>query len=97
MTNPSTEALVQSTNPSRLTIPSLIILRWTSILLVVMVWTSAALFGLYILTFYAAALYNGDMGRWNEVLPRLYERNTTMATAGIGLHFAMGGICVIAQ
>ncbi|WP_245859447.1 hypothetical protein [Spirosoma aerolatum] len=92
MTNLSTEAPVRSPNPSRLATSSLITLRWTSILLVVMVWASAALFGLYILAFYAAALYNGDMSRWNEVLPRLYERNTTMATAGIGLHFAMGGL-----
>ncbi|HEX6037587.1 DUF2306 domain-containing protein, partial [Longimicrobium sp.] len=29
---------------------------------------------------------------WNRVLPRLYQSNTPAATAGIGLHFAAGGI-----
>ncbi|RRA99898.1 DUF2306 domain-containing protein [Larkinella rosea] len=70
-------------------------LRWTSVLLVATVWASAALFGLYILAFYAAALYEGNMERWNNVLPRLYERSTTAATTGIGLHFAMGGIILV--
>ncbi|GAB3932331.1 DUF2306 domain-containing protein [Larkinella terrae] len=70
-------------------------LRWTSVLLVATVWTSAALFGLYILAFYAAALYEGNMQRWNNVLPRLYEPQTTAATTGIGLHFAMGGIILV--
>lgn len=95
MPNLSTEAPVQPTHPSLLAKPSVTILRWTSLLLVITVWTSAALFGLYILAFYAAALYNGDMSRWNQMLPRLYERDTAMATAGIGLHFAMGGIILV--
>jgi uncharacterized membrane protein len=70
-------------------------LRWTSILLIITVWTSAALFGLYILAYYASALYEDKMVRWNQVLPRLYEPGTTAATTGIGLHFAAGGIILI--
>jgi hypothetical protein len=68
------------------------ILRWSAIVLVATVWISTTLFGLYILAFYAAALYEGDMARRNNVLPRLYEADTPAATFGIGLHFATGGI-----
>ncbi len=71
------------------------LLHWSGIILVTTVWVSAALFGLYILAFYASALYQDDMTRWNQVLPRLYERNTGTATTGIGLHFAAGGIILI--
>ena len=70
-------------------------LRWSSLLLVTTVWVSAALFGLYILAFYASALYEDKMDRWNQVLPRLYEQGTTTATTGIGLHFATGGIILV--
>jgi len=55
-------------------------------------WISAGLFGLYILAFYAAAIVDGNMAKWNEALPRLYETHTPTATAGIGVHFAAGGI-----
>ncbi len=71
------------------------ILKWTSRLLTITVWVSAALFGLYILAFYASALYRGNMEQWNEVLPGLYERNSLAATSGIGLHFAAGGIILL--
>lgn len=67
-------------------------LRWSSRALTATVWTSAALFGLYILAFYAAALIDGNLAKWNEGLPRLYEAHTPAATAGIGLHFAAGGL-----
>lgn len=70
-------------------------LRWSSIALVATVWVSATLFGLYILAFYAGALAEGDMTRWNEVLPHIYERDTPAATAGIGLHFAAGGLILV--
>jgi hypothetical protein len=50
---------------------------------------------LYILAFYAAAAYQGKMNRWNEVLPDLYGPSSGMANAGIGLHFAAGGIILI--
>lgn len=71
------------------------LLRWTSRALVATVWISATLFGLYILAFYAGALADGDMAQWNQVLPRLYEPETTVATAGIGLHFAAGGVILV--
>ncbi|GAB4013928.1 DUF2306 domain-containing protein [Spirosoma migulaei] len=70
-------------------------LRWSSILLVITVWVSAGLFGLYILAFYASALYEGQAERWNKMLPRLYESGTATATTGIGVHFAAGGIILI--
>jgi uncharacterized membrane protein len=94
----TTNVLTPATEPptrQRLNQWSFQTLRWTSILLVITVWTSAALFGLYILTYYASALYEGKMARWNQVLPRLYELGTTAATTGIGLHFAAGGIILV--
>lgn len=81
--------------PPRLTKVSSNALRWSSVLLVGTVWTSATLFGLYILAFYAAALHERNMDRWNKVLPRLYEPGTHAATTGIGLHFFAGGIILI--
>lgn len=71
------------------------IFYWTRMLLITTVWVSAGLFGLYILAFYAAALYQGNLEKWNEILPGLYDKSTQKATAGIGLHFAMGGIILI--
>ncbi|WP_192350050.1 DUF2306 domain-containing protein [Algoriphagus sp. Y33] len=70
-------------------------LRWSGIGLVATVWISAGLFGLYILTFYAVAWYEGDMTRWNHILPNLYEENSIGATTGIGIHFAAGGIILL--
>lgn len=67
-------------------------LRWMTAALTVTVWTSAALFGLYILSFYAGSLADGAMAKWNAVLPDLYRENRPVATSGIGLHFAAGGI-----
>lgn len=72
-----------------------ILLRWAAVALVVTVWTSATLFGLYILAFYAGALADGEPNKWNDILPRLYEADTPAATAGIGLHFAAGGIILV--
>lgn len=69
-------------------------LRWTSLLLVTTVWVSAGLFGLYILAFYATALFNGNMEKWNEILPGLYQPGSR-STEGIGLHFATGGIILL--
>ncbi len=74
---------------------SRILLRWASWLLVTTVWVSAGLFGLYILAFYAAALYGGNLEKWNDVLPGLYNQGSPGATSGIGLHFAMGGIILM--
>lgn len=74
---------------------SAVVLRWTSIGLVATVWVSATLFGLYILAFYAGALAEGDMQRWNAVLPQIYARDTPVSTAGMAMHFAAGGIILI--
>jgi hypothetical protein len=86
---------VEPANRQRLYRWSAQLLHLSSLLLVTTVWISAALFGLYILAYYASALYQGDMARWNQVLPRLYEQTTTAATTGIGLHFAAGGVILI--
>jgi hypothetical protein len=67
-------------------------LHWSARALTATCWISAGLFGLYILAFYAAALVDGNIAKWNESLPRLYESDTPTATAGIGMHFAAGGI-----
>jgi hypothetical protein len=67
-------------------------LHWAARVLTTTCWISAALFGLYILAFYAAALLDGNMEKWNEALPRLYETTTPAATAGIGMHFFAGGV-----
>jgi hypothetical protein len=67
-------------------------LQWSARILTATVWASAALFGVYILAFYAAALFDGNIAKWNEGLPRLYESTTPVATAGIGVHFAAGGV-----
>ena len=71
------------------------VLRWAGIALVATVWISALLFGLYILAFYAAALYDGNMTKWNKILPGLYQPNSRAATVGIGMHFAAGGIILV--
>ncbi|WP_258098638.1 DUF2306 domain-containing protein [Marinoscillum pacificum] len=71
------------------------IFQLTSKLLVATVWSSAMLFGLYILAFYFIALIQGNTTQWNEILPGLYDEQTRGATAGIGLHFAAGGIILI--
>lgn len=70
------------------------LLRWTSVLLVATVWLSAGLFGLYILAFYATALFNGKLEQWNGVLPGLYTPGSA-STGGIGLHFAAGGVILV--
>jgi hypothetical protein len=67
------------------------VLRWSGVALVATVWGSATLFGLYILAFYAGALVEGQMTRWNGNLAGLYQPGARAATAGIGLHFAAGG------
>ena len=56
-------------------------LRWSAIALVATIWVSAAIFGLYIVRFYAGSLGAGRPSVWNEVLPRLYEPTTPLATS----------------
>ena len=72
-----------------------LLMRWSGFLLVSTVWVSAGLFGLYILAFYAAALFGGNLEKWNNILPGLYQKSSLRATTGIGLHFAMGGIILL--
>ena len=81
--------------PSKAFLLSSKILHYSGVMLVVSVWISAALFGLYILAFYASAFYEGDMARWNQTLPNLFQEDTTGATLGIGVHFAAGGILLL--
>lgn len=70
-------------------------LRWSGALLVAAVWASAFLFGVYIVSFYAGSLRVGAPDRWNEVLPRLYEPATPLATTGIAVHFVTGGVLLL--
>lgn len=79
--------------PSRLS--GVVPVRLAARLLMVVVWISSALFGLYILAFYGRAVFAAAMERWNTVLPGLYEPQAPAATAGIGLHFAAGGLILI--
>jgi Predicted membrane protein (DUF2306) len=70
-------------------------LRWATRILVSMVWISAAIFGLYIIAFYAGVAFDGAIDQWNAALPRLYEPDTPFATIGIGAHFAAGAIVLV--
>ena len=88
-------SLAQMPGPKGLRKAGIVSLRWTGILLVATVWISAGLFGLYILSFYAAAFYRGNLHKWNDVLPGLYNGGAATATTGIGLHFAAGGIILL--
>ncbi len=71
------------------------VFRWVTLLFITTVWVSAGLFGLYILAFYAAPLYNGNLENWNRVLPGLYQKGSVASTSGMGLHFATGGIILM--
>lgn len=86
---------MSNTNLSPLEKQSNQMLRIAGICLVATVWISAMLFGLYILAFYAVALFQGNETQWNEVLPGLYDPKTPSATIGIGVHFAAGGIILM--
>lgn len=72
-----------------------IAMRLAGRLLVGIVWISATLFGLFILSFYFVALLEGNTGQWNTILPELYDDQTKTATLGMGLHFAAGGIILV--
>jgi hypothetical protein len=69
--------------------------RRASVALVVTVWTSMTLFGIYILAFYAGAVADHDLASWNDVLPGLRQPATPAATVAIGLHFAAGGLILV--
>lgn len=73
-----------------------VVLKWATVALVATVWVSSLLFGLYILAFYMGAVFEGDLAVWNTgTLPDLYEQGEPAATAGIGVHFALGAIILI--
>lgn len=72
-----------------------LLLQRASSLLVVIVWLSAILFGLFILAFYAFSLITDDFSNWNKVLPDLYDPAHKMATFSIGIHFLCGGIILV--
>lgn len=70
------------------------LLRWSTAALVVTVWLSAVLFGLYIFLFYLSAYWAGELTRWNEGASEFYAADTPLATTGIGLHF-LGGALIL--
>ena len=80
--------IVQPALPARL-------LAWSATLLVAVAWFSAALFGTYIVFFYAGAIAVATPSQWNEVLPGLFSPGAPAATAGIAMHFAAGGIILL--
>ncbi len=63
--------------------------------LIITVWISALLFGLYILTFYVASFGSEAMVKWNNHLPGLYQHDKIIGTLGVGIHFAAGGLILI--
>jgi uncharacterized membrane protein len=71
------------------------VLKFSVRLLTVAVWLSSGIFGLYILAFYFKSLLLGLTNRWNEVLPGLYDESTQLATGGMGIHFAAGGLILV--
>jgi Predicted membrane protein (DUF2306) len=70
-------------------------LHWTMIALVAVVWISAGIFGLYIVAFYFGAVVDGNLDQWNKDLPHLHNNQTTLATLGIGAHFAAGTVLLL--
>ena len=63
---------------------------------VIICWTSAFIFGLYILGFYFVSFFLGNLDNWNlGLLPGLYDKENTNSTVGMGLHFAAGGLILL--
>lgn len=96
--NPETEPKLielSNHNPPSQVERSAKLLRFSGVFLVTTVWLSSMLFGLYILAFYAGAMADGTMEKWNEMLPELHNSGSPAATIGIGIHFAAGGIILI--
>ncbi len=70
-------------------------LRVAAIALVAMVWISSAIFGTYIIAYYGGAIPANTLEDWNAQLPRLFEAETPMASAGIGAHFFAGAVLLL--
>jgi hypothetical protein len=67
--------------------------RLGCILLIACTWISSALFGMYILAFYCAAIFKHTVPvDWNHTVPGIYTDNSLISVIGIAMHFAMGGI-----
>jgi hypothetical protein len=71
------------------------LLGWSGAALAAIAWFSAALFGAYIVLFYAGAIAVGTPAQWNANLPGLFDPRRPMGTAGIAAHFAAGGIILL--
>jgi hypothetical protein len=71
------------------------LLGWSGTLLASTAWLSAALFGAYIVLFYAGAIAVGTPAQWNANLPGLFDPRAPMGTVGIAAHFAAGGIILL--
>lgn len=52
-------------------------------------------FGIYILLFYGKSTLQGDLQRWNEVLPRGYVEGDWPGNLAIGLHVLLAAILVM--
>ncbi len=70
-------------------------LRVAMLALILVVWISAALFGIYIVAFYGGAATTGELAQWNKHLPDLYEPRALSASLGIGFHFMAGAILLV--
>src|SRR5207244_4820450 len=71
------------------------LLGWSGTALATTAWLSAALFGAYIVCFYAGAIAVGTPEQWNDNLRGLFDPRTPAGTAGIAAHFAAGGIILL--
>ena len=85
-------AALPPSSPLRKDTASGVSLRLAASALVVVVWISAAIFGVYIVAVYGGATADGSLERWNKHLPGLYEPGTSLATIGIAFHFITGAI-----
>lgn len=70
-------------------------MRFNILAITISMWTSLALFGLYIFIFYLGNAIAGRGLEWNQKLPGLYDANGMISTGGISLHFVAGSILLI--
>jgi hypothetical protein len=73
-------------SPLRKDTASGVSLRLAASVLVVVVWISAAIFGVYVVAFYGGAAADGSLEQWNNHLPGLYEPGTSLAAIGYWGH-----------